>query len=406
MDYRDDDYGRRGRERGDHRRGRDEDRGFFEKAGEEIRSWFGDDDDHRRRERGWESGGGRGTDRWHSDRGGRGSAWGRYSGADMGRSSMAGGWGNQSGEAWNRDRPGVHDEDRLYGRGEREGWFTDSEGGERGRRYGGARGREDRDDRHERDDDDRYGGGMVGYGSDTGVPEAELYGGTGFGGAARGRRFDRVDAGSTGTHGSHPIASHSGEIYGASAYGSRARERALVDGYRKGRRSDGRQSGPRGDFGQDPHYEEWRNRQMSELDRDYEEWRREHQSRFDQEFGSWRERRQGQRRLLGKVEEHMEVVGSDGTHVGTVDKVRGDRIILTKSDENAGGVHHSISCGRVESVDTKVTLNCTAEEAMREWRNEERSRALFEREDQGSDGPHVLNRSFAGTYDDDENRNR
>ena len=32
-------------------RGRDEDRGFFEKAGEEIRSWFGDDDDRGERSR-------------------------------------------------------------------------------------------------------------------------------------------------------------------------------------------------------------------------------------------------------------------------------------------------------------------------------------------------------------------
>ena len=40
-----------------------------------------------------------------------------------------------------------------------------------------------------------------------------------------------------------------------------------------------------------------------------------------------------------QVREHMEVVGSDGEHVGTVDTLRGDRIILTKSDSDAGGVH-------------------------------------------------------------------
>src|SRR5690606_4574219 len=115
----------------------------------------------------------------------------------------------------------------------------------------------------------------------------------------------------------------------------------------------------------DPHYEEWRNRQLSELDRDYDEYRREHQSRFEQEFGTWRERRQGQRQSLGRVSEHMEVVGSDGKHVGTVDKVRGDRIILTKSDENAGGHHHSIPCGWIDRVEDKVTINKTAEEAVR-----------------------------------------
>ena len=33
------------------------------------------------------------------------------------------------------------------------------------------------------------------------------------------------------------------------------------------------------------------------------------------------------------IQEHMEVVGSDGKHVGTVDhKERDDRIVLTKDD--------------------------------------------------------------------------
>jgi hypothetical protein len=95
----------------------------------------------------------------------------------------------------------------------------------------------------------------------------------------------------------------------------------------------------------------------------------------------------------------MEVVGSDDSHVGTVDKVRGDRIILAKSDPDSGGVHHSISCadvGRVEG--DRVYLDCSAEEARNRWRDESRSRALFEREDQGEMGPRTLDRSFEGTY--------
>jgi hypothetical protein len=158
--------------------------------------------------------------------------------------------------------------------------------------------------------------------------------------------------------------------------------------------------GRRGGDLHDPHYAQWRQRQIDDLDRDYEEYRREHQSKFEQEFGSWRSKRQSQRQLLDKVTEHMEVVGSDGSHVGTVDKVRGDRIILARNDENAGGAHHSIPCGWVESIEDKVTLSKSAAEAMQEWRSEERSRALFEREDQGSEGPHMLNRSFSGTYSD------
>ena len=42
------------------------------------------------------------------------------------------------------------------------------------------------------------------------------------------------------------------------------------------------------------------------------------------------------------------------------------------------------------------------EEARRRWQTENRSRALFEREDSGQRGPRVLNRSFAGTYPDEE----
>jgi hypothetical protein len=95
----------------------------------------------------------------------------------------------------------------------------------------------------------------------------------------------------------------------------------------------------------------------------------------------------------------MEVVGKDDEHVGTVDKVAGDRIILTKSDADSGGVHHSLSCSDIDCVrDDKVVLDCSADEAKNRWRDESRSRALFEREDQGEMGPRTLNRSFEGTY--------
>jgi hypothetical protein len=54
----------------------------------------------------------------------------------------------------------------------------------------------------------------------------------------------------------------------------------------------------------------------------------------------------------------------------------------------------------VESVEDKVTLNKSADEARVEWRNEEHSRALFERENGGGDGPHSLDRAFSGTYEE------
>lgn len=200
----------------------------------------------------------------------------------------------------------------------------------------------------------------------------------GFGGP----RFDRADVGSIGSHGAHPVASVSGGSYGfGGEFGNSAREFAIQR--------------------HDPHYAEWRTRQIAALDRDYEEYRREHQSRFDDEFGGWRERRGQQRAAIAEVREDMEVVGSDDARVGTVDRVQGERILLNRKDEKAGGIHHSIPCSWIDHVGDKVKLNITADEALRRWRTEGRSRALFEREDSGSPGPRMLNRSFSGTYPDE-----
>jgi hypothetical protein len=381
-------YGPRGGSRGDYGRGGygrdDDDRGFFERAGDEVRSWFGDDDAERRRERDYrrhgeergEWGGGRDYGR-DDDRSWRGGD--RYSGRGPGwrgdEGSFGGGWGNQTPRAG---------------------------GPRRGRN-------DDREDRWDNDysDRNRYGSGVSeGYGAGGGFGPSDtrpdsVFGAPGFDAEFAGPRFDRADAGHTGTHGVHPVASSSGGAYGggygtsAAGFGSSARRYAAT-----GQNQGGDRGSPRGGSDYDPHYQEWRNRRIEEIDRDYDEYRREHQSRFDQDFSAWRERRGEQRRSMGKVREHMEVIGSDGKHIGTVDKVRGERIILTKNDENAGGIHHSIPCSWIESVDEKVRVNKSADEAMNAWREEERSRALFEREDQGRGGPHMLNRSFSGTYSD------
>ena len=65
-----------------------------------------------------------------------------------------------------------------------------------------------------------------------------------------------------------------------------------------------------------------------------------------------------------QVKEHMDVVGSDDEHVGTVDKVEGQRIKLARKDPSAGGEHHYIQLSKVSSVQGgKVRLACTAQEA-------------------------------------------
>lgn len=64
------------------------------------------------------------------------------------------------------------------------------------------------------------------------------------------------------------------------------------------------------------------------------------------------------------IVEHMEVVGSDGAHVGTVDHLA---LKLTKTDADAGGEHHVIDFELVDSVrDGKIVLNCSAEQARSE----------------------------------------
>ena len=74
------------------------------------------------------------------------------------------------------------------------------------------------------------------------------------------------------------------------------------------------------------------------------------------------------------IQEHMEVIGADGVHVGTVDHVEGDRIKLTKKDSaaqvNEGtssheGHHHFISLGLVADVEgDQVRLSANADVAV------------------------------------------
>ena len=85
------------------------------------------------------------------------------------------------------------------------------------------------------------------------------------------------------------------------------------------------------------------------------------------------------------IKEHMEVIGADGVHVGTVDCVKGDRIVLSKSDSTAqmeqsgsedadfaqmeqgehAGHHHSISLGLVADIEgNRVRLSATGANAV------------------------------------------
>lgn len=70
------------------------------------------------------------------------------------------------------------------------------------------------------------------------------------------------------------------------------------------------------------------------------------------------------------IREHMKVVGSDRQPVGTVDKVEGDKIKLSRSDPQAQGRHHYIPSDWVDSIQgDQVCLRQNAQEACRNWLN-------------------------------------
>ena len=181
------------------------------------------------------------------------------------------------------------------------------------------------------------------------------------------------------------------------------------DAERRRNQDEQREAGRHGrDFGRDhDDYHHWRGTQIAALDRDYDEYRQHNRTKFHSEFGAWRTQRQGQRDQMAQAKEHQEVVGSDGKHIGTVDHVRDDRILLTKNDQDAGGRHHSIPSSWIQSVTDKVTISKTADEAKRQWRDEENNQAMFGgQRDQNAtgqanardDGGTTLNKSFSGTY--------
>ena len=305
---------RRGRDwRGsDHDRGRRDERGFFERAGDEIASWFGDDEAEQRR---------RHDERMNSE--------GRF-GRDRDSDRYAYRGGSRQDDERSFSRPmNWSSSDRDYGRGnESSSW-------------GGS---------------DRDFGSRGGFGSSR----------QGFGSGSEDRNY-------------RPMA------------GDYARSQSPW-----GRDDIRRTSNAGSNRDSDRHYDAWRQRQMDDLDRDYDQYCRERQQRFESDFGQWRSDRMGKRQQLGGIREHMDVVGSDGESIGKVDKVRGDRIILTKSDSDDNR-HHSLDCSMVESIEgDQVKLNMPAEEAKSRLGDAEGRRAMFG----GNDRDEQLNleRSFSGTY--------
>ena len=81
--------------------------------------------------------------------------------------------------------------------------------------------------------------------------------------------------------------------------------------------------------------------------------------------------------IRDQIREDMEVIGADGVHLGTVDRVEDDRIKLIRADSGGGGHrghHHYLSLGLVAAVeDGRVRLSANADNA-----------TLFEEEKDGT----------------------
>jgi len=72
--------------------------------------------------------------------------------------------------------------------------------------------------------------------------------------------------------------------------------------------------------------------------------------------------------IMSRIKEHMEVIGADGVHVGTVDRVEENRIKLTEADSGEGrhkGHHHYIDSSLVADVEgNKVRLSANGDVAV------------------------------------------
>jgi hypothetical protein len=452
------------RQRGYRSGGEQEERGFFDRAIDSVSNFFNDDDSgsNSRREEGGsrygqgqqQSGGtsyqpraydedegrqrrGREDDRFgHSDRGamfgggqstsfGRGrdegdykNQYGRGGGESGGFGS--GDYGSQGSNYYSRQGQDYGNMSEGRGRSYPSGYgqtgggsYRDTEHQSSGRQSGGASGEVG-------SERDRQSGGFQSQGSDRYRPMTGDYG---------------RSSGDQGRQGS----GMGGQDFGQQQYGSQ--DRFQDQGSSRGTSNFGGSSSQQSSFKSphDQHYTSWRQRQIEELDRDYDEYCREHQSRFENEFSGFRQQRQTKRQMLGLIREHADVVDQNGQHIGTVDKVAGEKIILTRNDPEAGGVHRSFSASLLERVEDGKVYLTGSKDSIRSRLTEERSDdqnrsgsggggvlgSLFggsdndRRDPQTStnqptgpsgqtaagsptgEGPHILDQSFSGTYDDD-----
>ena len=245
--WRDDDRERSNwRSGGQGTRERDDERGFFERAGQEIKSWFNDDDD-------------RGPSSWDRDR-------------ERNRGEQRG-WSGSS--SWDRDQDRSSGRDWSSGRGQQDrSTFGGMAQGGQGRSGGG-------------------GGQSRGYGPSRGGGEWRSMSDRDRSSFGQGASRSDQDW----NRGDHPQSW--GEANRGQSGRSSSWDRDRDDqsyGYGNSMAGSLGGFGNQTSFGssQDDHYRSWRDRQMSQLDEDYQDYCREREQQFHGDFESWRRTRQTQ----------------------------------------------------------------------------------------------------------------
>jgi hypothetical protein len=238
---------------------RDDERGFFQRAGDEIRSWFNEEDDGRDRD---------------YERGSFGrTSWDRD---DYSRSGNP-----RGGSSYDRDfRGGFSDRDRERGFGSMSEDRSSFGGMAQGGQFGRSSGNWDRDRNRERGFGPFRGGSSWNERDRFGASKQD------FGGF-------RDESDFRGHRRHHP------QSIGEANRGQSDRDRDHNRGLGDAHLGYGDFSGTLGGFGnqtfgssQDDHYRGWRDRQMSQLDTDYADYCREREQQFNQAFDSWRRNRQ------------------------------------------------------------------------------------------------------------------
>jgi hypothetical protein len=74
---------------------------------------------------------------------------------------------------------------------------------------------------------------------------------------------------------------------------------------------------------------------------------------------------------LSQIQEHMEIIGADGVHIGTVDKVEGNRIKMTKADSGSHSDRYRPYCWKRKRMGERWATSASNRAAR--WRGRART---------------------------------